>query len=317
MKKFLIIYHKEDNDGVFSAAIMQKYIFDTFKGVGVSLKGVDYNILNNITKKDINKWRTEYDNLIMLDISFNDTSLMKHAYDAFYYDFIWVDHHKPIIDWSIKTGYDKIEGRRDTKHSTIYNLYKYLYDVFDLEKIPELYRVLSAYDSFSFEAEGYDKDYVFAINKAVTFKGQLSVNAVSSMFVRDVNNTDIESLLKLGKTLIQYEDFLYEDLIKNSCDTTWTLNNGNKAAVLFLQGPTSNRIFQSLIGTDIKNGVVFKRQKDGKWTVSLYNVDDDDPNNMDCGAYCKEYYNGGGHKGAAGCTISESQFRMLLQYKTF
>ena len=317
MKKFLIIYHKEDNDGVFSAAIMQKYIFDTFSGIRVSLKGVDYNMLNNITKKDIDKWRTEYGNLIMLDISFNDTDMMKYAYEVFNYDFIWVDHHKPIIDWSINTGYDKIEGRRDTKHSTIYNLYKYLYDVFDLDRIPELYEILSAYDSFSFKAAGYDKDYVFAINKAVTFKGKLSVNAVSGMFVNDVNNVDIESLLKLGKTLIEYDDFLYEDLIKNSCDTTWTLQNGNKTAALFLQGPTSSRMFQSLIGTDIKNGVVFKRQKDGKWTVSLYNIDDDDPNNIDCGAYCKEYYKGGGHKGAAGCTISESQFRMLLQYKTF
>ena len=61
----------------------------------------------------------------------------------------------------------------------------------------------------------------------------------------------------------------------------------------------------------IKNGIVFKRLKDGNWGISLYNANLDDT--FHCGEYLKNKYNGGGHLGAAGCQISEEQFIEILK----
>ena len=63
------------------------------------------------------------------------------------------------------------------------------------------------------------------------------------------------------------------------------------------------------------NGIVFKNQKDGTWAVSLYNTNGDD-NSFHCGEYMKKTYGGGGHEGAAGAQISESQFIKILKTKT-
>jgi nanoRNase/pAp phosphatase (c-di-AMP/oligoRNAs hydrolase) len=47
--------------------------------------------------------------------------------------------------------------------------------------------------------------------------------------------------------------------------------------------------------------------------MSLYNIYDND--NFNCGTYLKENYNGGGHVGAAGCTITNTKFIKILKTK--
>jgi nanoRNase/pAp phosphatase (c-di-AMP/oligoRNAs hydrolase) len=64
---------------------------------------------------------------------------------------------------------------------------------------------------------------------------------------------------------------------------------------------------------NIQHGIVFKRQPNGNWTFSLYNVRND--SDFHCGDFLKKKYNGGGHPGAAGCTITEEQFITILKNK--
>ena len=48
--KYLIIYHKEDNDGLFSMAIIYNYLTEE-KHINrnmISLFGADYNMMENI-----------------------------------------------------------------------------------------------------------------------------------------------------------------------------------------------------------------------------------------------------------------------------
>ena len=47
--------------------------------------------------------------------------------------------------------------------------------------------------------------------------------------------------------------------------------------------------------------------------MSLYNTKDEDE--FHCGKYCKEHYKGGGHKGAAGCQITQKQMLKILKTK--
>ena len=48
--------------------------------------------------------------------------------------------------------------------------------------------------------------------------------------------------------------------------------------------------------------------------MSMYNINEDECTH--CGEFLKKKYNGGGHKGAAGCTFTEAQFIKILKSKT-
>ena len=81
--KYLIIYHKEDNDGVFSAAIAIAYIKQQYgEDAVIDTIPADYVHLASMTKEDIDNWAKTYDNVIMTDISFNDVKMMKYIYEV-------------------------------------------------------------------------------------------------------------------------------------------------------------------------------------------------------------------------------------------
>ena len=131
MNKYLLIYHKEDNDGVFSGAIIYDYLLNELKikPNQIRLLGTDYKDLANFaianTPEDLNK---EYKTIIMTDISFNDPAYMKALYDVFEDNFIWCDHHAPIIKSSFEYRFDACPGVRNTTKSAILCVYEYLYD---------------------------------------------------------------------------------------------------------------------------------------------------------------------------------------------
>ena len=90
--------------------------------------------------------------------------------------------------------------------------------------------------------------------------------------------------------------------------------DGRNALALFMQDQTSTMVFAS-VKDKFTNGIVFKHQKDGTWSVSLYNTNRDEPSSHG-GAYMKNNYGGGRHEGAAGAQITEEQFIKILKIKT-
>jgi nanoRNase/pAp phosphatase (c-di-AMP/oligoRNAs hydrolase) len=72
-------------------------------------------------------------------------------------------------------------------------------------------------------------------------------------------------------------------------------------------------MFKCLRKKGIRHGLVFKHQPDGNWVLSMYNINDND--NFHCGDFLRAKYNGGGHKGAAGCTLDEKTFIKILKNK--
>ncbi len=341
-KKYLIIYHKEDNDGVFSAAIFYDYITRVlnYKLEDICFIGADYNMLTQFAKdNDVKKLHEDFDCIIMTDISFNDVSYMKKLWKEFGHGFVWCDHHAPIIKESIKNNFDDIPGIRDTGRSAILCVYKFLYDQFDEEynskKVPELLRILSAWDSWSYEREGYDFEFVRKVNKGVTYKYNLELGKTKELVSNLIqtyqtnkpcgsfsgqfkDNSLIKELSDTGSIIANVEDRNMENIVNNVGDTSWyvQLNDTSKhsACALFMQGGSSSTIFKSLQNTNIRHGLVFKHSKNGNWVLSMYNVNDSDE--FHCGDFLKTKYNGGGHKGAAGCTLTEKQFIKILQSRT-
>lgn len=343
MQKYLIIYHHEDNDGVVSGALFADYLMRKLnvERSSISLFGADYNSLTEFEKKyPIDKLREEYANIIMTDISFNDSKYMKKIYKEFGTNFIWCDHHNPIIYESFKEHFSSIAGVRSTTKSAILCAYEYLYDAFneqyDRKSIPEIFRVLSAWDSWSYEREGYDFDYVKNVNKGCTISWKLDFYTVLSKVNhimthwdnehKDVTKSILLSLEKYGQQLNEYDDFVMEGIVQQNGDKTWEVvvaDEDNpehplhiKACAIFHQGATNSTMFKSLQKTnpDIQLGIVFKHAANGNWTLSMYNINNDYW--FHCGEFLKKKYKGGGHKGAAGCTLTESQFIKILKSKT-
>ncbi len=345
MNKYLIIYHKEDNDGLFSGSLMYDYLIHklNINPEDIDRLPADYNILADFSKSyDIEDLHKQYKSIIMVDISFNDWVYMKKLYKEFKTDFIWCDHHAPIIHLSEVNDFSNIPGVRDTKRSAILNVWKYLYDPFDEDynkrAVPEYLRILSAWDSWSYEREELDFNFCRNVNKGTTIKLNLDMNEILpiirdlvKIYVDGKNNLEfsmkslIDSFETYGRILNKYDDIVMQNILNESADKEWKIENSDeeigvtkirKACAIFHQGQSSSTLFYSLRETnpDIKNAIVFKHQKNGNWTISLYNIYDDD--NFHCGDFLKDKYKGGGHKGAAGCTFTQDQFIKILKNKT-
>lgn len=325
-KNILIIYHLEDNDGVCSCAIMEHYIRTHFKDANVERLPGTYKILSDLYEKGkdfLDEYFAPYDTCIMLDISFNDYKAMKYLSNKFGNRFIWCDHHLPIIKASFKHGFDNINGVRDTTRSAILNTYKYLYDPLD-EKyfngtVPELFKYLSAFDSWSFDTYKLDFDVCRYINTAVTMNSCLNVdwwlnNNFMENIIMDVDMQEyINNLHDEGKQRCDELDKRNAEMIAYAGDTTWTVGDDNRpACMLVLYGGSNSLMFKSVKDT-CKNGIVLKKTNDSHWTLHLYNTVDD--SSFHCGDYLNKRYKGGGHEGAAGATISQSTFIKLLKAK--
>ena len=333
--KYLLIYHKDDNDGLISGALINKWLKFTYKeDADITLCPSTYSELSELweSREVANSWNNEYDYIIMTDLSFNEVSAMKYLKNTFKNHFIWIDHHAPAIKASIKEGYGGLEGYRDTNQSAILNAYRYFYDPLNITRengtLPNVLRVLSAYDSFSYEREGYTLEYVEAVNLGANSTYELNFDKCTQMlneilyydyteyvWKASINNDYILSNLeKCGKIIQQYERQKNKKIIADYGDGDWFIENTNrKCIVLFMQGQTSLIMFDS-VKHIYSNAAVFKRTATGYWTMSLYNTNTND--NFHCGEYLKEKYKGGGHSGAAGCTLSESKFLKILKTKT-
>ena len=323
--EYLIIYHKEDNDGVFSGALAYNYVKEYLKKNDIVLFGTEYNELNKLwASGEVENW--EYDNIIMTDISFNDHKAMQYLYSKYDNRFIWIDHHAPVIKESFKYKFDNCLGFRDSSNSAILNMYRYLYDPigenYINKKIPELLRVLSAWDSFTFTREGYELDFVSKVNIGINYMYNLDIRGVIGLLRNlvvygedsdvEANNSYIQSAYSFGDVILTSKQQENERLIQNYGDFNWTVD-GREACALFIQGASSSQMFKS-IKDKVKNGIIFKRMSDGKWGISLYNTNLDDT--FHCGEYLKKNYKGGGHIGAAGCQVTEAKFKRMLKTKT-
>lgn len=314
-EQYLIIYHKEDNDGLFSMAIIYNYLIieKNINKDNIKLFGADYNDLDKLSlDDDIIKNSTH---IYISDVSFDTVEKMIQLKEMFGENLVWIDHHKPMIDNSISKGFDDINGIRDTKHSALYNAFKYLYPTHD---IPELFKLLSAWDSWSYDAEGIDFDLCKYINIGVNNIYNLNPDYIINyvylliyIYNDYINPPDIGELYEIGKFEAKILDRTYENNVKAYGDFSWTVND-RTACAMFIQGPSNSQMFK-VCKDKVQNGIVFKRLPDSNWALSLYNTDNQ--HDFHCGEYLKKHFNGGGHEGAAGCQISEELFINILKQK--
>jgi oligoribonuclease NrnB/cAMP/cGMP phosphodiesterase (DHH superfamily) len=118
---------------------------------------------------------------------------------------------------------------------------------------------------------------------------------------------------KLGGEIMDRQDKANETLITGYGEEGWSVDSKKNAIMIVTSGPTNSQMFKC-VADRIDHGICFKHTKDGKWTVSLYNTRNDIKFN--CGEYLRNKYGGGGHVGAAGCTLSDKQFFKAILEKS-
>lgn len=295
-KKYLIIYHKEDADGLVSAAIIYNYIlYKLHNGnkdeVEIETLGTTYTELTAMINQYgaankvmvVDMLRIMYDGIFMTDISFNESEVMKLLYNKFKDSFVWIDHHFPIIQSSIDEGFDTIPGKRDKRTSAIGLSYIYCYgdDMFktleeQLKEIPVLFKQLAGYDSFNWEYHGCTFEECYNVNKGFEYLTKLDLNVIIEKvkYILSLNNKDDidfnnqlymlkNSYYDKGKEIAEYEYEYWKNIIQTSGDDTFVIDGKygpeRKTLVLVMQGKTCSTFFKSLIDTDIRNVAVFKR----------------------------------------------------------
>lgn len=334
--KYLIIYHFEDNDGVCSCALIKNYLL----GKKCAEKDIDllpsnYASLTKLVEdNDFDEYFGKYDQVWMTDVSFNEPTYMKRLYDKFGDNFIWCDHHAPIIQESKNLGFDKAKGFRNTGRSAILCVYHYLYDQNDKDyftgKVPTLLRLLSAWDCWSWVKEGLDERFIRAFNTGISNLSKLDVEYYmdnmkvflhpgkhkSMLYPLDEDyevSYEIKYAISVGDEILQRQDEANEALIVGYGEEGWKVDGVENAVMIVTSGPSNSQMFKC-VADRLEHGIVFKHAKEGKWLVSLYNTRNDIT--FHCGEYLHDKYGGGGHIGAAGCTLDNEQFFKVIREKS-
>lgn len=335
--RYLIIYHEEDNDGVCSGAMAKHYLVDEL-GVdpgqivtyGATYAKMDRLLANEFWLRDedspivvdgkhINtNVLYNYTHVILTDISFNNFEGIEELYEKFENNFVWVDHHAPVILESVKRKLDdKIPGVRDTTRSAILNMYKYLYDPFDNNylsgKVSESLRMLSAWDSWSYEREGIDFERCRVFNIGMSKLGHINLDWWFQHWDGIVSDEYQEEAFTLGQMWVDDLKEHWAVAMKKNAQYGFTVG-GRSAALIFTESSTSSLCFES-VKDIVQNGICVKTSSDGNIILSLYNTDNQ--HDFHCGRYCQEHFHGGGHEGAAGGKLTFDEFAELYKSKEF
>ena len=339
MDSVLVIYHKEDNDGACSAGIIKAFLEKYAKVSNIWLLGVTYADLANIWSGGlpiIGTWQDVYDTIFMVDISFNDPLAMEQLYTWYGDSFIWCDHHKPAIEVSKEYNYGGTPGIRRTDQSALMNVWDFMVDLFVLlskdgngflkkTRVPKELVMLSDYDSWAWSRKEYykephHKEDMFNFNTGMTEISNLNPEWFAewigcwldgkyskySKFATDAY-TRGELIRKLDSKRIR-------KAIEEHGDMNWVLAGSKKCCMVFTTEHMNSQAFDNISDQEIRNGATLKYNSSNDcWTMSLYNLNNDDE--FDCGVYLKEHYDGGGHKGAAGCTLSNEKVSKLMLTK--
>lgn len=315
MNNYLILYNKEDLDSAVSAALIDYHIRCSDGSSNVEHHHCSDNIEKNITEDNIRDWSERYKKVIMTGISFRDY-LMMFMRDTIKDRLLWIDHHHDAIDASRTIGYDDIDGERDWRRTSTLLAFKHFFDCFDVKyndsDVPPLFNRLSdcyVYAGMRYDTNlDYDKIYdavVEMMDAWIDYTDNLNDSLIDALDNITTMATLVDKYEKYGKLIVDYEDRKAAHLIDDYGDCTWTVD-GRSACALFTQDRIDADVFKSLKGHDnIKVGIVFKRNQDGTWKMSLFNITD---KSFECRKYLNHFYSGG--------VLTETQFTDILRKRT-
>ena len=312
MNKFLIVTHN-DADGSTAAAVIAKKI----KDIGGNFNEIEVVVDNLSNEIDWNKLRAE--TAIFITDHPYVPELQKNNPDT---DVIWLDHH--ISSFS-KDDKD-IQGIRSASMAGCELAWLYCFgskeDIGTVKKYPKTKRQNDEIDKIRRKAplfvqyvddnDNWDKrtkdkgwnvfiganGYPDLSSKLKVFPQGLLDGWVSMV---DCTGEALNKIAEYGRAIsLSLEVNQEQDCRNGLIEVKMKDFPGAKACILNTTAHGSGT-FSSVKGYDV--GCVFHYNSEMRILVSLYNLTGDE-DKIDVGAIAKKH-GGGGHKGAAGCTIDK------------
>lgn len=285
------IYHSADYDGICSAEIIRKYFSEYSNLIGlnnINLKFVGMSYNDEVTNND-------FIDKVIICCDFMPKNFRDIINNAKYT--IWIDHHKSSYEDMKSFESNKFERVIDIKHSACENVWRYFYPNKD---IPISVYYLSLFDAYIFSAEQKYDVFCFQYGmKSLGNETQIGC-AIWPQLLND--NSLINEILERGKIIYKYQVEHHDIAVANRSASTRKLvlpRSNKEYNVIFINSPyTFSDAFKSVYDSN-KHDLLVSGYLNNykKWSFSFYCPIDKD---IDVSLIAKEF-NGGGHKGAAGC----------------
>ena len=270
----IICYHHDDMDGITAAAIIRKVYSSTTE---IEFIEVKYNDNTELT--------LDADKCIIVDFSFPKDKMLE-LYNHYHNSLLWFDHHKTTID--IEKELPMIKGVRDNSMSGCMIVWK---NYFPGGLVPEAVVLADDYDMWTFK-HPKTKSYAEVFSLYVK-----SPTDDIWTFLLDPLNEKYLPVCHTGANLLKAKTIRVEKSFKDGTD------------IVFEQHKT--RAINTNHDVSAMGEYCYKIK--GYAVAMIYSVRENKvivglrSNTVDVGDIAKGY-GGGGHKFAAGFTISPSEF---------
>lgn len=298
--KALVIYHKVDYDGIFSASIAKDYLEEG--GFTVDLLGYNYND----EVPDITNIINDYENVSIVDITLPKEQMLELKKATDFIEVHWIDHHITAIQDSINFGYDDLPGLRDENFAACELCWEYFNRSLS---IPRSISLAGRYDVWDKERGNWDSE-ILPFQFSLRTEYGVSCKSISKDW-KELLSSDskIDSLIEEGKIVLKYLTKSWRSAAK-VCSFPVTVG-GTYSGIAIISTELSSNSLSSLSGEyDIQ--VVVRVTGTGLINISMYS----EKFITNLGEYMKEHYSGGGHANAAGGKLTLEEFINLITNHT-
>ena len=302
-KKVLIIYHRVDFDGIFSALIAKKF-YENNPNYLVDLFGYTYN--DELPNFNLQKFKV--DELVLVDISF-PKDIMLGFIDRYGLEKVtWIDHHITAIRESENSGFDMFRGIRRVGRGACELCWEFFFDV-TLSTLPQLIRDLSDYDVWYKRSIDYWNSVIIPLQLGIkSIYGTGIIAKMNTDLVTDNNFRD--HAIEVGKPIYSYLTKKWGSYIKNSSiDITV---GGYLKGIVLITPEFNSSMFESVRDRYQVFCIINPRRDNNTFSCSVYSEPDGRLGDFELGEYMKEHYQGGGHSTAAGGLLTTDQFINLI-----
>ena len=296
-RKILIVYHRADYDGIFSAIITKKY----YESKGVRVDTVGWNYGDELI--DIHSKLPLYQGFVMVDVCLPTQQMIELKESG---RLTWIDHHETAITESKENGFDSVLGKREIGIAACELTWEYFNPA---KEIPTLISYAGTYDVWDKNRYNWDEDVV-PLQYGLKDEYGLSLKKIETDWDDLLENC--EWAMNKGSVIYEWIRHISEAWVQN-CGFEVQVGEQALKGIAIITPMTGSLVFESVLQKYDLFLVVQVRDNASRITVSMYTEPNKDLGGFSCGAYLKEKYGGGGHANAGGCNnIGEETFRRLI-----
>lgn len=320
-EKNILVYHHNDLDGYAAAAAVCNGMKETNPNVKMNFefRSISFPTTWETFVNDETEPR-KFNEIAIVDYSFtvNNVSILKDLVEYVGYTancVYWIDHHVTSVDAKkCLPEYDvdnfKCVSYVNTNRSGAWLAYEYFYmldddDIYN-ERLPIIIKMVDDYDRWihDYEESALLNDAWFCtpeLKDPASDEWKLLLDSDQSYY--------FISLVEKGKVINQYREMLYKQHCKFAFEVK--IKDFESYSAIALNDRGNSKCFCDLT-KQYDVCILFHTNRPGEIAMSFYS----DPEfvkekGIDVSKIALKY-NGGGHPGAAGCSMSQEQFNEVF-----